>query len=39
MTNTEFFLLIATIYIAPHSPAPVGIPIGLFFIALSYFFK
>lgn len=39
MSNTEFFLIIATVYIAPHVHVAVGIPIGLGLVALSYFFK
>ena len=39
MNATEFLLILSAIYIAPHIPTLLGIPIGLGFIALSFFFR
>ena len=35
MTDTQLFVLVATIYIAPHCPAPLGLIVGCMFIAAS----
>jgi hypothetical protein len=32
MTDTQFFVLAATIWIAPHYPAPLGLIVGCMFI-------
>ena len=35
MTDTQLFVLVATIYIAPHCPAPLGLIVGCMFIQAS----
>ncbi len=35
MTDTQLFVLVATIYMAPHCPAPLGLIVGCMFIAAS----